>query len=195
MTNLRTFVLLLVIFVILAVMVVLQSTGETPTATPAPVPITTPEFQLDGTLLRVFPELAVLDIQAMRLEDLTTNTQLTLARDDNGEWTAPELDGELDSEAVSGIARTFALLPYGRSINILNDTEFADFGLNPTGQLLFQILKRNGESHVIAVGNLTSSEASYYTLVDERDEIFEVQRGPIDFLRNHILSPPINLTN
>ena len=195
MTNLRTFVLLLVIFVILAVMVVLQSTEEAPAATPAPEPTATSELQLDGTLLRVFPELAVLDIQAMRLEDLTTNTQLTLARDDNGEWTAPELDGELDSEAVSGIARTFALLPYGRSINILNDTEFADFGLNPTGQLLFQILKRNGESHVIAVGNLTSSEASYYTLVDERDEIFEVQRGPIDFLRNHILSPPINLTN
>jgi hypothetical protein len=159
------------------------------------VPTTTPEFQLDGTLLRVFPELAVLDIQAMRLEDLTTNTRLTLARDDNGEWTAPELEGELDSEAVSGIARTFALLPYGRSINILNDTEFADFGFNPTGQLLFQILKHDGESHVIAVGNLTNSETSYYTLVDERDEIFEVQRGPIDFLRNHILSPPINLTN
>ena len=195
MSNLRTFLILLVVFVVLAFIVMFQRREGFPPPTFTPRPTETPEFQLDGTLLRVFPELAVLDIQAMRLEDLTTNTQLTLARDDNGEWTAPELDGELDSETVSGIARTFALLPYGRSINILNDTEFADFGLNPTGQLLFQILKRNGESHVIAVGNLTSSEASYYTLVDERDEIFEVQRGPIDFLRNHILSPPINLTN
>lgn len=193
MTNARTLIFFLALFVVLAAIVFLQENEEAPP--PPPTPTITPEFEFQGTLLRVFPELAVLDIQAVRLEDLTTDSQLTLARDDEGQWTAPGLEGELDTSAASSIARTIVLLPYGRSINILNNTEFSDYGFNPAGQMQIQVLKLDGSSHVIAVGGLTDSEASYYTLVDERDEIFEVERGPVDFLRNHILSPPINLTN
>jgi hypothetical protein len=197
MKNRLALVILLGLFITLAVLVALtgQPTSDPSaiTATPAG-PTPTPEFQ-KGSLLRIFPDLRVLDIQAIRLEDLSTGSQLTLLRDEQGNWTAPDLNDPLDETAASNIARTLVLLPYGRSINILPETDFKDYGLAPTPHLLFQILKVDGESHVIAVGSLTETEAAYYTLVDERDEIFQVERGAADFLKNQIGTPPIRLTN
>ncbi|MAS34671.1 MAG: hypothetical protein CL610_11735 [Anaerolineaceae bacterium] len=187
--------ILLVIFI--ALVIVVASTGNPDVVvTPVLMPTATATTVLDqGTLLRVFPELRTLDIQAMRLEDLDNGLQLTLVRDEEGLWTAPDLDGELDEEAVSNIARTFVLFPYGRSMNIVEETNFEAYGLAPAPHLLFQILRTDGESHVVAVGDLTNTEANYFTLVDERDEIFLVERGPVDFLKNLISSPPIRLTN
>ncbi len=198
MRNRITLLSLLLVFIILAVLTTL--TGQQPTM-PSTAPATaeaelTPEATFEaGSLLRIFPDLRVLDIQAIRLEDLSSGQQLTLARDDDGTWTAPDLEGTLDETAATNIARTLVLLPYARSINIVPDTEFETYDLAPTPRLMFQILKTDGSSHVIAVGGLLDSEAAYYTLVDERDEIFETERGAVDFLKNQIGTPPIRLTN
>lgn len=189
---------LLAVFIVLAVLTAL--TGQRPTGTPEAIATaeadSTPEATLEaGDLLRIFPDLRVLDIQAIRLQDLDSGAELTLVRTDDGAWTAPDLEGELDETAASNIARTLVLLPYGRSINILPDTEFETYDLAPTPHLMFQILKADGESHVIAIGGLIESGAAYYTLVDERDEIFQTERGAVDFLKNQIGTPPIRLTN
>ena len=189
---------LLAVFIILAAVTAL--TGQQPTVAPA-APATaeaelTPEATFEaGSLLRIFPDLRVLDIQAIRLEDLDSGQELTLVRDNDGTWTAPDLEGTLDETAATNIARTLVLLPYARSINILPDTEFETYGLAPTPRLMFQILKADGSSHIIAIGSLLDTEAAYYTLVDERDEIFETERGAVDFLKNLIGTPPIRLTN
>jgi hypothetical protein len=198
MRNRITLLGLLVVFIILAALTALTGQQE---PTPPDVPATaeaelTPEATFEmGSLLRIFPDLRVLDIQAIRLEDLSSGEQLTLVRAEDGRWTAPDLEGELDETAARNIARTLVLLPYARSINILPDTEFETYDLAPTPRLMFQILKVDGSSHVIAIGGLLDSGAAYYTLVDERDEIFETERGPVDFLKNQIGTPPIRLTN
>ena len=159
-------------------------------------PPATADAPPSGSLLRVFPELAVLDMEAIRLEDIATRQNLTLVRDEQGNWTIPGSTDVVDgTEAASGIARTLAIFPYSRSLNILTDTDFDAYGFSPNGELLFQIIKTDGSSHIIAIGNLTEDEQAYHTLVDDRDEIFQVERGPIDFLRSFIFSPPINLTN
>ena len=93
--------------------------------------------------------------------------------------------------AASAIARTFALLPYGRSINIVADTDLSAYGFTETPHLLFQIILVDGGGHVIAVGGLTPDGSAYYALVDERDEIFLLERGPVDFLDGYIQSPPL----
>lgn len=189
MNNYRTLVALLIIFVALAALITLQGEPET---TPIPLPTATPppQPQTDGTLLRVFPDLAVLDMQAIRLENLTSGDRFTLVRNEQGHWTAPDSDGELNPDTASSIARTLALFPYTRSLNILSDTDFSDYGFKPSGQLLFQIVTADGGAHVIAVGDLTETELAYYTLVDNRDEIFQVERGPVEFLHNFIASAP-----
>lgn len=189
---------LLVAFVGLAALTALtsQKPADTSELTATAEAEVTPEATLEaGSLLRIFPDLRVLDIQAIRLEDLSSGEVLTLVRDSDGTWTAPDLEGTLDETAASNIARTLVLLPYARSINILPDTEFEAYDLAPTPRLMFQILKTDGESHVIAIGGLLDSETAYYTLVDERDEIFQTERGAVDFLKNQIGTPPIRLTN
>ncbi len=198
MRNRVSLIVMLLVFVVLAALAALTGQRSTSNSdTPATAePEETPEATLEaGSLLRIFPDLRVLDIQAIRLEDITSGEQLTLVRDADGTWTAPDLEGTLDETAASNIARTLVLLPYAHSINILSDTEFEAYGLAPTPHLMFQILKADGESHVIAVGGLIDSDAAYYTLVDERDEIFQTERGAVDFLKNQIGAPPIRLTN
>jgi hypothetical protein len=193
MKRSRTVLLLLVAFGVLAAAVALTGTPSPPPAT-LPAPTATLPL-LSGTLLRVFPDLAVLDIQAIRLENPVSDQMLTLARDGEGQWQAPGLDGELDAAQATSIARTFVLLPYARSINIVTGINLQDFGFSENPALLLQVLKRDGTSHVVAIGDLSTSGQAYYALVDQRDEIFQVERGPVDFLRTFIESPPIRLTN
>lgn len=184
---------LLAIFAVLAALLLLQGSQpppalpDTPTATAtlavSPVPT--------GTLLRVFPELAVRDIQAIRLENAAGEQSFTLSRGPDGLWTAPDAAGTLDTEAASAIARTFALLPYGRSINIAPDTDLSAYGFAETPRLLFQIVLTDGSGHAIAIGSLTPDGSAYFALVDERDEVYLLERGPVDFLDGYIQSPPL----
>ncbi len=192
--NSRTVSFLGVVFAGLVIFAVLS--GDETAPTPLPTPTITPVASAvpAGTLLRVFPELRVLDIQAVRLDDLTNGRTLTLTRDADGDWMLPDIAADIDEEQARNIARTLVLFPYARSINIVPETEFSQYGLTESPQMMLQILKSDGTSHTVAVGNLVNSERAYYVLVDERDEIFQVERGPIDFLRNFVLSPPIRLT-
>jgi hypothetical protein len=196
MTRRRGFPLLpvlLVLFAALAALALLQ--GSQPPAALPPAPTVTVSPALSpvptGTLLRVFPDLAVRDMQAIRLQDTVNDRSFTLSRAADGTWTAPEADGTLDTEAASAIARTFALLPYARSINIVSDTDLSAYGFSETPRLLFQIVLTDGSGHVIAVGDLTADGSAYFGLVDERDEIYLLERGPVDFLSGYIQFPPL----
>ncbi len=196
MMQRRSLLLLVAVFGILVVAVALQS--NSPQAQQQPLqmlPTPSPEATVpSGTLLRIFPDLTVLDIQAIRLEDPLSGDQITLQRDSNGEWSAPDLDGELDTDAATAIARTIVLLPYERSINILSDTNMDDYGFGTQGQFLIQFVLTNQEGHGIIIGSEAESEPTYYALVDNRDEIFRIERGPIDFLNQFLKLPPVNLT-
>ena len=194
MNSPRTLILLGVVFAGLVIFTILSGREPASQTTIPPTPTDPAETLPSGSLLRVFPDMRVIDIQAIRIDDPINDRNFTLVRDEQGNWTAPDLDAELDDEQVRNIARTIVLLPYARSINIVPETDFEDYGLTQTPRLLLQILNLDGASHVIAVGNLIDSERAYYVLVDERDEIFQVERGAIDFLRNFVLSPPIRLT-
>jgi Domain of unknown function (DUF4340) len=143
-------------------------------------------------LLRIFPEMAVLDIQAIQIRNVDGSRSFTISRAEDGTWTAPDTQGTLNSDAASNIARSVVLLPYQRTVpEVENLTEY---GFENDGILLIQVLLANGEQHVVAVGGLTPTGTSYYTLVDERAEVYLVERGAIDFLTNYLLTPPVYLT-
>jgi hypothetical protein len=195
MKNSHSITVLVGLFVVLTLLVISQNTVQAPPLPPVAPSEAPASISEDGSLIRAFPELTVLDIQAIRLQNIASGAQLTLSRDSQGNWTAPELEGDLDNEAVTNIARTLVLLPYGRSINIVEDTDLDNYGFENSADLLFYILGVSGETHTIAVGDLTDSQAAYFALIDERDEIFQIERGAVDFLRNFIDTPPIRLTN
>jgi hypothetical protein len=194
MNNRRTLLALVVIFGVLVIIATLQGNPPAPGLQSSPLPSPTAAIP-QGTLLRVFPDITVLDIQAIRILNPVTGQTFTIQRGQAGQWYAPGIEGELDSSAASGIARTIVLLPYGRSINILATTNLDDYGFGETGQYLIQIILSNGEGHGIIIGAADASDPVYYALVDERDEIFRIERGPVDYLIQFLNSPPINLTN
>lgn len=185
MSNRRLVPLLLGAFIILAIVVVLQNPRGNPEEV-MPTAEVTESPLLSGTLLRVFPELTVLDIQAVRIESPAEDRSFTIARGADGEWISPDTETTLEEGSASDIARTIVLLPYGRSINIVPDTNLELYGIAPIPQYLISIVLSNGEGHIIAVGKLSEDDPIYYSLVDERDEIFEVERGAIEFLTNFL---------
>lgn len=184
MNNRRVFPLLLITFLVLAVAAVLQTTlgGSSTTVTPSPPAEETESPLTSGTLLRVFPDLAVLDITAIRIENPAADQSLTFARDASGTWSS----SNSDAQSASDIARSIVLLPYGRSINLTPETDLSLYGLAPTPQYLISLVLQNDESHVIAVGKVSDSAPVYFALVDERDEILEIERGAIDFVTNFL---------
>jgi hypothetical protein len=185
MRNRRTLLVFIVIFAALMIVAYLQTRlAPTPLATTVPTPF----------LERVFPELAVLDIQAIRLEDPNDGRVFTINRAANGEWTAPDSEGVLDAESATLIARTIALLPYQRTLGTTDDTDLAQFGFDPNGQLFIQVLRTDGSANIIAIGGLTPSQVAYYALVDEREGLYLIESGPIRFLLDFLQRPPVNLT-
>ncbi len=182
MTNRRVVFVFLIVFVILAVLTVLQNQEL---AVPEVIP------QPTGTFKRVFPEMAVLDIQAIQIANPNTGDSFTISRSDEGIWTAPGSDGTLDATQATAIARSVVLMPYERTLTVTDDTDLTEFGFNPNGLLFVGIVLVGGEQHVVAVGDLTATREEYYVLVDDRSEIYLVKRGPLDFLIQKFLEPPL----
>lgn len=152
---------------------------------PAPEPPLTPITPF----FRVFPDLAVLDIAAIRLRSPETGKTFTLARQVDGSWQAPESTGTLDDSAAAAIARTMVLLPYVNTTVLGSD--LTTYGFQPEGVLSLEIGLVNNQSHVVAVGYRTPTNDGYYALVDDRPELYILDRAAIDYLIKELRDPPV----
>jgi hypothetical protein len=187
----RTVFGLLVLFVALAVIATLQMRP--------PAQLSLAEIQATATMLgtpifsRVYPDMAVLDIQAIRLREPNLNQEFVISRGTDGQWTAPDAaaDESLDTDAASNIARTVVLLYYERTLPLDSSVKLADYGFNPNGNLSIEVLLKNGDGHVVAIGTLLASQAVYYALVDDRQEIYLLERAPVDYLITQLAHPPL----
>jgi hypothetical protein len=185
MRNRASLLILVVIFAVMVVVTLVQngtlSFGTAPTV----------EVQMTPFLHRVFPDMAVLDIQAIRLFDPNTERSFDISRTADGSWTALGLYGTLDAKAATAIASTVVLMPYQRSLPLEETTKLEDFGFRPQPNLLVAVLLANGEQHAIVVGGVVATQAQYYALADDRKEIYLLERGAVDFLANYLELPPV----
>ncbi len=131
------------------------------------------------------------DVVAIRLRNPHTNATFTLSRDSLGNWTAPDNPGKLDTTAATNIAKTVVLLPYESTIEVKPDTKLADFGFRPDGVFSIEILLRNNTSHAVTIGDLNTTEVSYYGLVDDKKVIYVMERRAIDYLWVQFKNPPV----
>lgn len=177
--NRRTLIILLFIFIALAGVALLQSRLTAPVE--------------ETPYLRVFPDLAVLDIQAVRLRDPNSDLEFTISRGTDGQWTAPNAAAEesLDADAASNIARTVVLLHYQRTLPLDGSTRLAEYGFAPNGGFFIEVVLPDGNGHVVAVGALSGSRTVYYALVDDRQEIYLLERAPVDYLITQLAHPPL----
>lgn len=173
-------IILLVIFGVLGLLTFLQQRQEPQVVVPTgAVPF-----------YRVFPDLAVLDIGGIRVRSPENDQSFTLARGEDGTWQAPGSEGTLDTEIASDIARTMALLPY-IAIVTAADADTTLYGFQPEGILSLEIALSDGTNHVVAIGYRTPTETGYYAFVDERPELYILDRAPIDYLISQLREPPV----
>lgn len=187
----RDLFLFVVIFAVLAAIVFLQEDLTALLNPPAPT------AAVEGAFLRVFPDLAALNIQAIQLGDTVTGATFTLARGEDDQWTAPGLEGTLDQQAASVIARTFALMPYIYTVPLPTPADLVDFGLDAeTTRIYFIVLMRDGTEHTITIGDPLPTSPELYACVDsycdtDNGQIHVIQRSPVDYLVSQLAAPPI----
>lgn len=192
--NRRMLFVLLLLFVVLAVIAVLQ-TRPPQIQSWSDLEALRATVTAQGTPVysRVFPDMAVLDIQAVRLRDPNSEVEFLISRGEDGQWTAPNAaaDERLDTDTASNIARTVVLLYYERTLPLNDSIELETYGFNPNGNLFIEVLLNNGEGHAIAIGTLSGSRTVYYALADERQELYLLERAPIDYLITQLANPPL----
>jgi hypothetical protein len=184
MSARRNLFILAGLFLILLIATLLQNRQMELNA-PAPSAIPT------GTYRRVFPDMAVLDIQAIRLETPETEQSFTISRAADGTWTAPDSEQTLDVAVATTIAQTIVLLPYESAILLTEDSGLETYGFQSSPRLLIQVLMSNGDVHIVAIGELTPSQVAFYGLVDEREEVYLLDGRAVAFLLTMLESPPL----
>jgi hypothetical protein len=182
----RTILALFLIFLVLLVITFLQLQPRTLQGLRSDA---TPEIM---RLTSMGPELkmTVLDIQAIRLRDPNTNQEFTISRDQQGNWTAPNHPGRLDTQAASNIAKTIVLMPFRSVVPLPEKPDLKQYGFSP-GSFTIELVLRNRGVHAILFGSLSTSQDVYYTLVDDRPQVYLLERSPIEYLRDQLRTPPV----
>jgi hypothetical protein len=195
--NRRTLFILLIAFIALMVIALFQTRqssapGSEASLDPSFQPTINPDqFLANYSQLGKTLGINVGDITAIRLRSTQSEKTFTLSRDSTGTWTAPDNPGTLDLTTADNIAKTVVLLPYEKTIEVKPDTILADFGFRPDGVFSIEILLRDNKSHAITIGDLNSSEVSYYGLADDKKLIYIMERRAIDYLWVQLRQPPV----
>ncbi|MCU0480173.1 MAG: DUF4340 domain-containing protein [Anaerolineae bacterium] len=184
---------LLVLFIVLAVLVILQepNTGDPIQPTAPPLEITQQAFGEN----RVYKDLEIGAIQAIRFLDPHSEQSVTFSRNAIDLWTAPFLeDVTVDQTVLQTIARTLVILPYAYRF-VPEAEKLTEYGFLSDGKHYFSVLfvMQDGTTHTIAVGNPTeyNGRAVYYVVIDGATDMYLIYREPIDYLTSQFLKPPI----
>lgn len=179
MKSNRLVIILLMIFVALATLLAIQnsqSSGST---------VTTGDCSYC-----VFKDVRLDDIRAIRLRSPETGQTFAIARADDGSWTAPDSSGTLNVDGAELIARTMVVLPFHRTVPLSASDDKATYGFTPEGILAVEIVLNSG-SHAIAIGYRTPTSDAYYALVDDRSDLYLLERSAVDFLIAALKTPPV----
>lgn len=153
---------------------------------PRPVDLTIDDLRQNA----VFPEVRVLDILTINLRDPDSELQFTLTRAPDGTWTTAQ-PGTLDAEAASEIARTIVLLPVVRTLAVDTGGDLSQYGFAPNGTIFIQFLTTDEIEHGLAIGGFLPDRSGFYALVDDRPDLYIIPRGPVDYLINALVLPPV----
>ncbi len=171
----RLLVIFGAVFVVLVALVLLQSQ-----------PIEEPSPYADN---RVFSGFTNTDVQAVRLNSPGEGLTFVLNRAVDGTWTAPEASGTLNAPVADLIARTMILLPYTSTLQ--PESDLSVYGFVPIAGLTVEFVLTDGTTHGIVVGFRNPTETGYYAAVDDRVEIYILERAAVDFLISVLRNPPV----
>jgi hypothetical protein len=98
-------------------------------------------------------------------------------------WFSPATQTLVDQEVAQGIARTLSQLPVLGQLDDIPPERYAEFGLSRESlQMFIQIVRTDGTPHALVIGDRTPDQRSYYALVDDRPQVYQILRDPLEFL-------------
>lgn len=138
----------------------------------------------------VFGTFTTEDMQALRIDDPLSEIDLILERGDEGEWRlvgAPN-NGYVDAVVADNIAKTVAFLPYTELVAGIFPEDYINYGLSAESVWLqIQVILKTGESYNIVLGGqVASADSGYYALVDDRETLYILDRGAVDYLNVYL---------
>ena len=138
----------------------------------------------------VFGTFTTEDMQALRIDDPLSEIDLILERGDEGEWRlvgAPN-NGYVDAVVADNIAKTVAFLPYTELVAGIFPEDYINYGLSAESVWLqIQVILKAGESYNIVLGGqVASADSGYYALVDDRETLYILDRGAVDYLNVYL---------
>lgn len=132
---------------------------------------------------RIFSGWSASDIQALRLDDTTSDLDLLLNRTETG-WETGDSTIAIDQTIAEAIAQTLAILPYEAVIANVSTDEYVNYGLeNDRIWLQIQVILQSGSGHVIGIGGRVPTDGGgWYAVVDNFPEVYILNKGAVDFL-------------
>lgn len=163
--------LLALIFVALVLFVLGPELSVPMTPTPAPA----------SDSIRYVYDWPAEQILALRV-DVRGVAPMMLQRE-AGMWFSPTTQALVDQQTAHGLARTLAELPILGQLDDIPPERYAEFGLSREAlQMFVQIVRNDGTPHALVVGDRTADQRSYYVLVDDRPQVYQILRDPLEFL-------------
>ncbi|MFQ3673933.1 MAG: hypothetical protein SNJ83_10095 [Aggregatilineales bacterium] len=184
MKKIPTAVILMIVLLALVGVATWQSlpsaTGQA-TRTPTPDP---------RDVQTVFRHITTETIQALRIDDPLSSRDLILEANGSGGWRLIGVadPNALDPIVAENIAKTVAFIPYVEVLPPSNDLNLVNYGLtSETFWLQIQVILTSMETRNIVVGNLApGTQSGYYALVDDRPEIYILNRGAVEYLAGYL---------
>lgn len=188
--NRTTLLLLVGIFALMIGLLVMQS-AQNQTIAPTPINeiLSENEIQLGNGLL--FPDISAEEIVLINILDPVLDSQVTVARTNNGDWRAVSDDTrQTDQDYANSLAITLENIPYTVRIGSSEDGNFSNYGLNEHDALIVVTAVLENESwYTFLVGNPVSTDNTnrgFYTVVGDSEEIFIVPPEPILYLVQYL---------
>ena len=188
--NQLTLVALIGVFIVMIVLLTMQSAqreNDIKTFTNA-TPINN-TVQLEYGLM--FPDIEAKDVALVNILDPVLNSQVSIAQSPEGIWQVITDEAQpTNQEYANSLAITLEKIPYSTKLDVSSRNQYETFGLNEQDALIVvSAIMRDETLHTFMVGNPVSTDATtrgFYTIVDDREEVYIVPPEPILYLIQYL---------
>ncbi|RMG90308.1 MAG: DUF4340 domain-containing protein [Chloroflexi bacterium] len=158
---------LVILFISMAILLVIQdTTPETPTAPP-----TLPPGDVSESI-RLFPGIEVDDVRWLEIIDTRYESPLRIEREDT-QWLITLPDGNTQNDANAAANYINSIISLQWTSRLSNIEDYSVYGLadeQPTIQVHFET--QDGQQHQLLLGDMTNDGSAFYARVDEQSVVY-----------------------
>lgn len=179
------------IFIVMIALLTMQANQQVPIEIQSNINNTLEDNGIQLEYGLVFPNLQAEDVALVNILDPVLDSQVSVAQSLEGVWQVISDNSQpTNQDYASSLALTLAKMPYTARLDISNRNQYETFGLNDHDAILVvSAIMRDEILHTFMVGNPVSTDNTtrgFYTIVDDREEVYIVPSEPISYLIQYL---------